>query len=228
MAKQSPESNSASADDALKPMFATDEQAAILTGLTAASALSLPAARRRAPVRAAWRPGPISDRWLEGVGGGTPSLHFPRRSLRSRPAARRRRRQTAGGDCPRSQASLGRGAEAGEQEAPAEWSKRHHRRARVVTARNSPGKPTRAQGRHPRRRQRKDRPALRWTDLANLLSEVDPRFDELKAQMLRSLEQLVHQAEARLNKLIDAQAREGRSGFRLITRGRTALPGGTL
>lgn len=34
-AKQSPESYSAPVDDALKPMFATDEQAAILTGLTA-------------------------------------------------------------------------------------------------------------------------------------------------------------------------------------------------
>jgi hypothetical protein len=94
-----------------------------------------------------------------------------------------------------------------------------------VTARNSPGKPTRAQGRHRPRCQRKARPAPRWTDLANLLSEVDPRFDELKAQMLRSLEQVVDQAEARPNKLIDAQARQGRKGFHLIAAGARRFPG---
>ena len=39
--------------------------------------------------------------------------------------------------------------------------------------------------------------------------------------MLASLEQVVDMAEARLNKLIDAQARQRRNGFRVLDGGRS-------
>jgi hypothetical protein len=91
-----------------------------------------------------------------------------------------------------------------------------------MTTRNSPRKAARAQGRHPSGRTQKARPAPRWRNLGNLPNEPDdhPRFRPLKAQMLASLEHVVDMAEARLNKLVDTQARDCRGGFRLIKGGR--------
>ena len=68
------------------------------------------------------------------------------------------------------------------------------------------------------RQPRQARPAPRWADLGNLLNEPDdhPRFGSLKAQMLRSLEQVVDMAEARLQRLIDAEAVGRRRAFRLL------------
>lgn len=92
-----------------------------------------------------------------------------------------------------------------------------------MTTRKRPTKPTRAQGRCSASLRRDSRWWASTAPLNALLNEPDDhsRFGPLKAQMLASLEQVVDMAEAQLNKLIDAQARQRRNGFRVLDGGRS-------
>jgi hypothetical protein len=53
-----------------------------------------------------------------------------------------------------------------------------------------------------------------------LFNDPDPRVAGLRAQAKASLWQAINQAEARLNKLIDAPARRHRRGYRALLGGR--------